>query len=124
MTARARVIAYNTDKLKEQDLPASALALTEPAWKGRVGIAPTNASFVAYVSALIEEIGEPRARQFLAGLQANGAKEYDNNVLILDADRQRRDRRRPRQPLLPLRRVQGAARRPGGQLLPGPGRRR
>jgi iron(III) transport system substrate-binding protein len=85
VTARARVIAYNTDKLKEQDLPPSALALTEPAWKGRVGIAPTNASFVAYVSALIEEVGEPRARQFLEGLKANGVKEYDNNVLILDA---------------------------------------
>jgi iron(III) transport system substrate-binding protein len=85
VTARARVIAYNTDKLKEQDLPPSALAVVEPAWKGRVGIAPTNASFVAYVSALIEEIGEPRTRQFLEGLEANGVKEYDNNILILDA---------------------------------------
>ncbi len=85
VTARARVIAYNTDKLKEQDLPASALALTDPAWNGRVGIAPTNASFVAYVSALIEEVGEVRTRQFLEGLRANGAKEYDNNILILDA---------------------------------------
>jgi iron(III) transport system substrate-binding protein len=85
VTARARVIAYNTDRLEESDLPASALALTDPAWKGRVGIAPTNASFVAYVSALVEEIGEERTRRFLEGLRANGAKEYDNNVLILDA---------------------------------------
>ena len=85
VTARARVIAYNTSKLQEKDLPASALQLVDPAWKGRVGIAPTNASFVAYVSALMEEIGESRTRAFLEGLKANGAKEYDNNVLILDA---------------------------------------
>lgn len=85
VTARARVIAYNTDRLREQDLPASVLSLTEPAWKNRVGIAPTNASFVAYVSALIEEIGATRARQFLEGLRANGAKEYDSNIVILDA---------------------------------------
>ena len=85
VTARARVIAYNTDRLTEQQLPASTLELAGPAWRGRVGVAPTNASFVAYVSALIEEIGEPRAREFLAGLQANDVKKYDNNVLILDA---------------------------------------
>ena len=85
VTARARVIAYNTDKLQERDLPASTLALADPAWKGRVGIAPTNASFVAYVSALIEEVGEPRTRQFLEGLKANGVKRYDSNILVLDA---------------------------------------
>ena len=85
VTARARVIAYNTDRIAEADLPPSALALAEPAWRGRVGVAPTNASFVAYVSALIEEIGEDRTRTFLEGLRANGVKEYDNNVLILDA---------------------------------------
>ena len=85
VTARARVIAYNTDRLTEAQLPRSALAVTEPAWRGRVGIAPTNASFVAYVSALIEEIGADRTRAFLQGLRDNGVKEYDNNVLILDA---------------------------------------
>ena len=85
VTARARVIAYNTDRLTEAQLPRSALALADPAWRGRVGIAPTNASFVAYVSALIEEIGVDRTRSFLQGLRDNGVKEYDNNVLILDA---------------------------------------
>ena len=85
VTARARVIAYNTDRLTEAQLPRSALAVAEPAWRGRVGIAPTNASFVAYVSALIEEIGVDRTRAFLQGLRDNGVKEYDNNVLILDA---------------------------------------
>src|SRR5687767_1684420 len=74
VTARARVIAYNTDKLQEQDLPPSVLGLTEPRWSGRVGIASTNASFVAYVSALVEEVGEAQARQFLEGLKANGVK--------------------------------------------------
>ncbi|MGQ0521850.1 MAG: iron ABC transporter substrate-binding protein [Actinomycetota bacterium] len=85
VTARARVIAYNTDKLTPDQLPRSVLEVTDPKWKGRVGYPPTNASFVAFVTSLRETVGEERTRQFLEGLQANGAKRYDNNVLTLDA---------------------------------------
>ncbi|MGH9281765.1 MAG: iron ABC transporter substrate-binding protein [Acidimicrobiales bacterium] len=85
VTARARVIAYNTDRLKPEDLPQSVLGVTGPKWKGRVGYPPTNASFVAFVTSLRETVGEERTRQFLEGLEANGAKRYDNNVLTIDA---------------------------------------
>lgn len=85
VTGRARVIGYNTTRVQPSDLPDSVLALTGPEWKGRVGFPPTNASFVAFVSALIESIGRDRTKAFLEGLQANGAKRYDNNVLTLQA---------------------------------------
>lgn len=85
VTGRARVIAYNTDRLTESQLPKSVLEVAGPAWAGRVGFPPTNASFVAFVSALIEQVGTERTRAFLEGLKANGAKRYDNNVLVLDA---------------------------------------
>ena len=85
VTARARVIAYNTTKVPAADLPQSVFQVTEPRWRGRVGIAPTNASFVGYVSALIDQAGEARAREFLTALRANDVKRFDNNVLILDA---------------------------------------
>ena len=85
VTARARVIAYNTDRLDPAGLPSSVLDVTAPEWKGRVGYPPTNASFVAFVTALRETVGEDRTRQFLEGLKDNGAKRYDNNILTIDA---------------------------------------
>lgn len=85
VTGRARVIGYNTERVQPGDLPDSVFALTEPKWKGRVGFPPTNASFVSFVSALIESVGRDRTKAFLEGLKANGAKRYDNNVLTLQA---------------------------------------
>lgn len=85
VTGRARVMAYNTDRLTQADLPASVFDLTGPDWRGRVGFPPTNASFIAFVSALREQFGDGRTRQFLEGLKANGAKEYDNNILTIEA---------------------------------------
>lgn len=85
VTGRARVIAYNTDRLRPDELPQSVLDVTDPKWKGRVGFPPTNASFVAFVTALRETVGDDRARQFLQGLRDNGAKRYDSNVLTIDA---------------------------------------
>ena len=85
VTGRARVIAYNTDKLTEADLPTSVFGLTEPKWKGKVGFPPSNPSFIAYVSALREQVGDDRVKAFLEGLKANEAKRFDNNVLTLEA---------------------------------------
>ena len=50
VSGRVRVLNYNPEKVTE--LPASVLDLAKPEWKGRVGIAPTNASFQAFVTAL------------------------------------------------------------------------
>ena len=85
VTGRARVIAYNTERLKEEDVPDSVLEVTDPKWRGKVGFPPTNASFVAFVTSLRETVGEDRTRAFLEGLKANDAKRFDNNVVTLDA---------------------------------------
>lgn len=85
VTGRARVIAYNTDRVEPADLPASVLEVTDPKWKDKVGFPPTNASFVAFVTSLREMVGDERTRRFLEALEANGAKRYDNNVVTLDA---------------------------------------
>lgn len=85
VTGRARVIAYNTEAVPEADLPRSVLELVEPKWKDRVGAPPTNASFVAFVSALIEQEGRDKTKTFLEALKANGLKTYDNNVVTLEA---------------------------------------
>ena len=85
VTGRARVIAYNTEKLTEADVPDDIFELTDPKWKDRVGMPPTNASFIAFVSALTEEHGADKTKAFLEGLKANGAKTYDNNIVTIEA---------------------------------------
>lgn len=78
-SGRARVAAYNTETLSEGDLPASILEFTDPSWKGRIGFAPTNSSFQAFVAGMIETEGEDAAREFLEGLAANEPKTYEDN---------------------------------------------
>jgi iron(III) transport system substrate-binding protein len=85
VTGRARVIAYNTTRVPVAELPESVFELTGPKWKDRVGFPPTNASFIAFVSALTEQVGRERTKAWLEGLKANGAKRFDNNLVTLEA---------------------------------------
>lgn len=84
-SGRARVLAYDTRKLEEGDLPASVFELTEPQWKGKVGWAPTNASFQAFVTAMRKTEGEEKTRAWLEDMQANDVQSYEKNTLIRDA---------------------------------------
>jgi iron(III) transport system substrate-binding protein len=84
-SGRSRVIAYNTDALTEDEVPDSVFALTDPKWKGKIGIAPTNASFQAFVSAMLLELGEERTRTWLEGLKANEPKLYEKNTPVVEA---------------------------------------
>lgn len=83
MTGRARVLAYSPERAKT--LPLSVAELTQPQYKNKVGIAPTNASFQTFVTALIENKGEAFAKDWLSGMKANGAKIYAKNSLIVEA---------------------------------------
>jgi len=59
--------------------------LTQPMWKGRVGWAPTNASFQAFVTSLRVQVGEERTEEWLRGMKANGVKKYAKNTPIIEA---------------------------------------
>jgi iron(III) transport system substrate-binding protein len=84
-SGRSRVIAYNTDELSEDEVPDSVFDLTDPSWKGRIGIAPTNASFQAFVTAMRLSKGDGATRQWLVDLKENDPKEYEKNALIVEA---------------------------------------
>lgn len=85
VSGRARVVAYNRDELKESDLPRSVLGLTARRWKGKVGWAPTNASFQSFVTAMRKSVGEERAERWLREMRNNDVQVYENNVAIRDA---------------------------------------
>jgi iron(III) transport system substrate-binding protein len=84
-SGRARVVVYNTDELSEDELPDSILGYTDPKWKGRIGLPPTNASFQAFVSAMVLTLGEQRTRDWLEGIEANEPKLYEKNTPVVEA---------------------------------------
>lgn len=83
VTGRVRVFAYSPDKVKL--LPKSVDDLTKPEWKGRIGIAPTNGSFQAFITAMILNRGEAATEQWLRGIKDNNPKLYEKNSQIVEA---------------------------------------
>ncbi len=84
-SGRARVIAYAPEHVKAEELPNSIFDLTDAKWKGRVGWAPQNASFQAFITAMRVLEGEEKAEEWLRGMKANGAKSYPKNTPIIQA---------------------------------------
>ncbi len=84
-SGRSRVLVYNTQAVATSDLPASVWGLTNTRWKGKVGVAPTNASFQAFLGATIQLHGEARVRTWLRGLEANDITFYANNTAVVQS---------------------------------------
>ena len=85
ITARQRVLVYNTDDVTEADLPASVMDLTGPDYRGKVAVAPSNASFQDFVTAMREQAGDEKTLEWLEGMAANDAPVYANNNAIVEA---------------------------------------
>ncbi len=83
ITGRARVMAYAPDRVAA--LPSSIDELISENWKGRLAIAPTNSSFQAFITAMIQTRGETATESWLRALQNNSPKLYEKNSLIVQA---------------------------------------
>ena len=82
ITGRGRVFVYNPQRVKQ--LPTSVLDLESAQWQGRIGIAPSNASFQAFVTGLRLLKGDDTARTFLAAMKQNAVL-FEKNSQILEA---------------------------------------
>jgi iron(III) transport system substrate-binding protein len=82
ITGRARVFAYAPDRVTA--LPTSIDDMTNPKYKGRLGIAPTNSSFQAFVTAMRNIRGEAATEQWLRAVAKN-AVIYPKNSAIVEA---------------------------------------
>ena len=85
ISGRARVVAYNTDVVSPGSLPSAIWGYTNPRWKGKLGLPPTNASFQAFVTAMRLRAGDDRTRDWLLALKANDVKFYTSNSRVLAA---------------------------------------
>lgn len=84
ITGRARVIAYDSEKIAASDVPSSVMELTAPEWSGRVGFPPGNASFQSFVTALREIEGEVAAEEWVSAMAANNPVLTEKNGATLD----------------------------------------
>lgn len=85
ISGRARVVVYNTEHLSESDLPSSINDFCDEKWKNRIGWAPTNGSFQAFVTAMRKTEGEQKTRDWLQCIQNNNPKVYPKNTPIVAA---------------------------------------
>ncbi|HEX2296516.1 MAG TPA: iron ABC transporter substrate-binding protein, partial [Actinomycetota bacterium] len=85
VTARQRVLVYNTEMVARDELPDSVFDLVEPEYEGEVALAPTNASFQDFVTAMREIEGDDATRAWLEGMVANGSPTYADNSSIVAA---------------------------------------
>jgi iron(III) transport system substrate-binding protein len=79
VSGRARVFAHSTERVNAENLPETVFGFTDPRWAGRVGWAPTNASFHMFVSAMRATHGDAITADWLRAMKANGVKDYSNN---------------------------------------------
>lgn len=82
-SGRVRTFVYNT--ATDIALPETIDEVTDPRWSGEVGVAPTNGSFLAFVSAMILERGEEATLAWLEALGANNPQDYPSNSPIVAA---------------------------------------
>jgi iron(III) transport system substrate-binding protein len=82
-SGRVRVFVYNTST--KNDLPQTIDEAIDPMWTGSLGVAPTNGSFLAFVSAMILERGEEGTLQWLKALADIDPQEFPGNSPIVAA---------------------------------------
>lgn len=85
LSGRQRVLVYNQDEVDPAELPDSVFDLTDAAYAGKVAVAPSNASFQDFVTAMRAQVGDEETQAWLEEMAANDAPTYANNTAIVEA---------------------------------------
>lgn len=85
VTGRARVFAYDSENLEEDEVPDAVADFTDEEWSGRVGFPPGNASFQSFVTGYRVAEGDDAARSWLEGMAENDYQSYERNGAVLEA---------------------------------------
>ncbi|MDX1947545.1 MAG: extracellular solute-binding protein [Pirellulaceae bacterium] len=83
---RARVLIVNTKLVPEAERPKSIEDLTDPKWKGQIGIAkPIAGTTATHAACLFAVLGADQARGFFRRLKANGVQVLGGNKQVAQA---------------------------------------
>jgi iron(III) transport system substrate-binding protein len=86
VTTRFRVLAYNSDAVSPEDLPASVLDLPQQSqFEGRIGWTPAYSSFQDFVTALRVTTSRDTARTWLTAMQDLNPKAWASNTPMVRA---------------------------------------
>jgi len=84
VSARVTVLVYNTRALSQTQLPASAMDLANPKWKGKFGFAPSETDLQPVITSITRAHGRAVALAWLRGLKANaGSNVYPDNETVI-----------------------------------------
>ncbi len=85
VTGRARVVVFDGERLTADELPDTIDEYVSDEWNGRLAVAPTNASFQSFVTALRVLEGDDAAAEWVSALAANNPQIFEGNSQILTA---------------------------------------
>ncbi|MFN4000980.1 iron ABC transporter substrate-binding protein [Microcella sp.] len=85
VTGRARVVVFDGERFTADELPDDIDDYVDSEWNGRVGVAPGNASFQSFVTALRVLDGEDDAAEWVSALAGNSPQIFEGNSAILSA---------------------------------------
>jgi iron(III) transport system substrate-binding protein len=85
ISGRLRVLVYNKDLVPPSELPQSVFDIATPAYAGKVGVAPANASFLDFITAMRQSVGDDRVMAWLRAMAANHSPTFANNNAIVEA---------------------------------------
>jgi len=81
--ARARVLIVNTKLVPDDQIPRSIFELTQPKWRGKVGIAkPLFGTTATHAACLFAKLGSDQAREFFLTLKKNDIQILSGNKQV------------------------------------------
>jgi iron(III) transport system substrate-binding protein len=84
--ARARILLINTDLVPDGDRPSSILDLTDPKWKGKIGLAkPLFGTTATHAVCLFSVWGDDKAKAYYRGLKSNDVQIFSGNKQVAQA---------------------------------------
>ena len=78
-SGRSRSLVVDIRNVEDSELPNDIYGLADEKFRNRLGLAPTNSSFIAMVACMIELDGEEKVLDWLTKINGLGYKEYPKN---------------------------------------------